>query len=86
MVALRRSLVDSVEETKNQLLPATNTFNLPATNAPAAEALTLSPNPNTIGVHAFSDHTFLSADGARVSFVTAKQTEAEIQAYNEAQQ
>lgn len=29
-----------------------------------------------------SDHTILSADGARVSFVTAKQTEAEIFEYN----
>ena len=28
-----------------------------------------------------SNHTFLSADGAKVSFVTAKQTEAEILEY-----
>ena len=28
-----------------------------------------------------SDHTYLSADGARVSFVTAKQTEAEIEEF-----
>lgn len=29
-----------------------------------------------------SSHTLLSADGARVSFVTAKQTEAELQEFN----
>lgn len=32
-----------------------------------------------------SDHTFLSADGVRVSFITAKQTEAEIEEYERLQ-